>query len=170
MRFLLLLLLSALAAALLPAGDLALSIDDLTAQTRSLIKPAGQLTSASAPSLLLGLRDVVNLGAGISSSLEGVEEGSYTGEDGDAIVSSVKKLSAAFQDFLDALFSKGDVFARVPVLAGPFRIALALVRQAFNDFTGSIIASLSDEQANEARSAVQQVDGKFTRTLTITQR
>ncbi|KAM5343222.1 hypothetical protein ACJ41O_014188 [Fusarium nematophilum] len=164
MRFLLLLLLSALAAALLPAGDLALSIDDLTAQTRSLIKPAGQLTSASAPSLLLGLRDVVNLGAGISSSLEGVEEGSYTGEDGDAI------LSAAFQDFLDALFSKGDVFARVPVLAGPFRIALALVRQAFNDFTGSIIASLSDEQANEARSAVQQVDGKFTRTLTITQR
>ncbi|KAI8683477.1 hypothetical protein NCS57_00011900 [Fusarium keratoplasticum] len=170
---------ASVANAFISPGQLIRSIDDITKSTEALIKPAGQLSIADAPKLILGsgpffdiitgLRDVTRLTTDVGRSLTGAAKGTFDGKDGDQIVASVKKLSNTFSDLLDAFLDKANIFGDFPIVGTPFRIAIALTKRAFNDFTGTIINTLSGSQANDARSSAQGVDGKFTRTITITE-
>ncbi|KAJ4320337.1 hypothetical protein N0V84_005939 [Fusarium piperis] len=157
---------ASVANALISPGQLTRSINDLVDRVEDLIKPAGQLSIANAPQLILG--DVTSVTADIGGSLSGTAKGTFKGKDGDQIVASVKKLSNTFSDLLDKIFDKADILGDIPFVGAPIRIAIALTKRAFQDFTGSIIGTLSGQQANDARSSVQGVDGKFTRTITIT--
>ncbi|WAO82963.1 Hypothetical protein NCS54_00014100 [Fusarium falciforme] len=173
---------ASVANAFISPGQLIRSIDDITKSTEALIKPAGQLSIADAPKLILGSgsffasldsnmhgTDVTRLTTDVGGSLTGAAKGTFDGKDGDDIVASVKKLSNTFSDLLDAFLDKANIFGEIPFVGTPFRIAIALTKRAFNDFTGTIINTLSGSQANEARSSVQGVDSKFTRTITITE-
>ncbi|KAI8724441.1 hypothetical protein NCS52_00013300 [Fusarium sp. LHS14.1] len=159
---------ASVANALISPSQLTRRIDDLVHKTEDLIKPASQLSISNAPQLLFGS------GPFFASPTIAVHdmfliEGTFDGKDGDQIVASVKKLSNTFSDLLDALLDKANIFGKTPFVDAPFRLAIALTKRAFEDFTGNIINSLSGSQANEARSSVQSVDEKFTRTLTITE-
>ncbi|KAL2684583.1 hypothetical protein Neosp_005661 [[Neocosmospora] mangrovei] len=174
---------ASVANALISPNQLTRRIDDLVHKTEDLIKPAGQLSISNAPQLILGsgpffashtttevitgLRDVTRMTTDIGGSLSGAAKGTFDGKDGDQIVASVKKLSNTFSDLLDAFLDKANIFGKIPFVDAPFRLAIVLTKRAFEDFTGNIINSLSGSQANEARSSVQSVDEKFTRTFTI---
>ncbi|RSL64250.1 hypothetical protein CEP54_004795 [Fusarium duplospermum] len=170
---------ASVANAFISPSQLIRGIDDLIHKTEDLIKPAGQLSISNAPSLILGsgpffevitgLRDVTRLTTDIGGSLSGATKGTFEGKDGDQIVASVKKLSDTFGNLLDAFLEKADIFGEIPFVGAPFRIAIALTKHAFQEFTGTIIDTLSGQQANDARSSVQSVDGKFSRTITITE-
>ncbi|RMJ06537.1 hypothetical protein CDV36_013869 [Fusarium kuroshium] len=169
---------ASVANAFISPGQLIRGIDDLIHKTEDLIQPADQLSIADAPKLLFGsgpffevitgLRDVTRLTTDIGGSLSGAAKGTFDGKDGDQIVASVKKLSDTFGDLLDAFLEKADIF-NIPFVSTPFRLAIALTKHAFQEFTGTIIGTLSGQQANDARSSVQCVDGKFTKTITITE-
>ncbi|KAJ4214687.1 hypothetical protein NW759_010241 [Fusarium solani] len=170
---------ASVANAFISPGQLIRSIEDITKSTEALIKPAGQLSIADAPKLILGsgsffdistgLRDVTRLTTDVGGSLSGAAKGTFDGKEGDQIVASVKKLSDTFSDLLDAFLDKANIFGEIPFVGTPFRIAIALTKRAFEEFAGAIINTLGGSQANDARSSVQGVDGKFTRTITITE-
>ncbi|KAJ3470017.1 hypothetical protein MRS44_000116 [Fusarium solani] len=170
---------ASVANAFISPGQLIRSIEDITKSTEALIKPAGQLSIADAPKLILGsgsffdiitgLRDVTRLTTDVGRSLSGAAKGTFDGKEGDQIVASVKKLSDTFSDLLDAFLDKANIFGEIPFVGTPFRIAIALTKRAFEEFAGAIINTLGGSQANDARSSVQGVDGKFTRTITITE-
>ncbi|KAM0428555.1 hypothetical protein ACHAPT_006915 [Fusarium lateritium] len=149
--------------ALLSPGQLIRNIEDLTESTLDLIQPAKQLSD-----VITGLRDVTRSTTDITGSLSGAAKGTFDGKDADKIVASLEKLSTTFSNLLDAFLAKIDIFGDIPIVGTPFRVAIALTKRAFDEFSGSIISSLSGKQANDARSSVQRVDGKFTRTITIT--
>ncbi|RTE74515.1 hypothetical protein BHE90_011028 [Fusarium euwallaceae] len=169
---------ASVANAFISPGQLIRGIDDLIHKTEDLIQPAGQISIADAPKLLFGsgpffevitgLRDVTRLTTDIGGSLSGAAKGTFDGKDGDQIVASVKKLSDTFGNLLDGFLEKTDIF-NIPFVSTPFRLAIALTKHAFQEFTGTIIGTLSGQQANDARSSVQSVDGKFTKTITITE-
>ncbi|RSL96243.1 hypothetical protein CEP52_011606 [Fusarium oligoseptatum] len=172
---------ASVANAFISPGQLISGIDNLIHKTEDLIQPAGQLSIADAPKLLFGsgpffevitgLRDVTRLTTDIGGSLSGAAKGTFDGKDGDQIVASVKKCQSCptlFGDLLDAFLEKADIF-NIPFVSTPFRLAIALTKHAFQEFTGTIIGTLSGQQANDARSSVQSVDGKFTKTITITE-
>ncbi|RSM16785.1 hypothetical protein CDV31_004394 [Fusarium ambrosium] len=169
---------ASVANAFISPDQLIRGIDDLIHKTEDLIQPAGQLSIADAPKLLFGsgpffevitgLRDVTRLTTDIGGSLSGAAKGTFDGKDADQIVTSVKKLSDTFGDLLDAFLEKADIFD-IPFVSTPFRLAIALTKHAFQEFTGTIIGTLSGQQANDARSSVQSVDGKLTKTITITE-